>query len=310
MDSYLTLAKRVLREARQPLSAREILSLAYQLQIVPASLYGRTQHKTLQARLSEDILHERERSEFFRTAPGRFFLRALQSDETLPLRSRREYTAPPRARQLGRFDVVTFRRSDLDLLLALSGPPFFVSDFASLPITHKPLTQVKKRRDVLPLRILVVLLRGCDVALRHKAALCEGALPCHTTIGIEGVVRREDRSLFSLDQLGLLDAAHRTVAEWLNIPKTNLDGLRAVNANGKAPVFYDVGAIPSDDDLMAYLSFDCSEAMQVLKRVQDRPVDWQPIPLRPNDIKRFDRWSAKFLGDPKLQISLVEMQPR
>jgi hypothetical protein len=39
MDSYLEIARKVLREARQPLSARQILKAAYQLQIVPRDLY-------------------------------------------------------------------------------------------------------------------------------------------------------------------------------------------------------------------------------------------------------------------------------
>ena len=50
------IARRVLQEARQPLSAKEILQVAYQMQIVPPDLFGRTQHKTLQARLFTDIL--------------------------------------------------------------------------------------------------------------------------------------------------------------------------------------------------------------------------------------------------------------
>src|SRR6266576_3935001 len=110
MDSYLEIAKKVLLEARQPLSARQILKTAYQLQLVAPDLYGRTQHKTLQARLATDILHRRSRSEFYRTGPGRFFLRAMQTDRTIPVRYRREYTAPLRAAQLGRFDVLTISR--------------------------------------------------------------------------------------------------------------------------------------------------------------------------------------------------------
>jgi hypothetical protein len=54
MNSYLTIASKVLSEARQPLSAVQILRAAYDLQIVPRDLYGKTQHKTLQARIAED----------------------------------------------------------------------------------------------------------------------------------------------------------------------------------------------------------------------------------------------------------------
>jgi len=74
VDSYLAIAERVLEEARMPLVPSEILRRAYLADAVPPQLYGRTQHKTLQARLSEDILLKRERSAFFRTDPGHYLL--------------------------------------------------------------------------------------------------------------------------------------------------------------------------------------------------------------------------------------------
>src|SRR5262245_60488185 len=103
MNSYLTIAAKVLREARQPLSASQILKAAYQLQIVPATLYGKTQHKTLHARLAEDILRHRNKSIFIRTEPGRFFLRSLLHDRTISPRHKKEYIAPLRADQLENF---------------------------------------------------------------------------------------------------------------------------------------------------------------------------------------------------------------
>ena len=70
MDSYLDLAANVLRELRRPLDARQMLKTAYQLSIVPRNLYGKTQHKTLHARLAEDIRKQPTRSAFVRTGPG------------------------------------------------------------------------------------------------------------------------------------------------------------------------------------------------------------------------------------------------
>ena len=75
MNSYLQIAQSVLQKSRQPLSAREILDAAYRLQLVPEHLFGKTQYKTLQARLSEDLLRNRKRTIFARTGPGRFVLR-------------------------------------------------------------------------------------------------------------------------------------------------------------------------------------------------------------------------------------------
>jgi hypothetical protein len=56
VDTYLGIAQKVLERARRPLTPREILREAYRSDLVPYHLHGATQHKTLQARLSEHIL--------------------------------------------------------------------------------------------------------------------------------------------------------------------------------------------------------------------------------------------------------------
>jgi len=100
VSSYLQIAEEVLRVARRPLSARAILKQAYSLEIAPYHLYGKTQHKTLQARLSEDILQRREHSLFFRTKPGQFFLREFLTDTSIPAEYRQPIVARRRTRDL------------------------------------------------------------------------------------------------------------------------------------------------------------------------------------------------------------------
>jgi hypothetical protein len=92
MDAYLDIAETVLRSLRRPLTPRAILNAAYKAGIVSDRLYGKTQHKTLGARLSEDLVQRNERSAFFRTAPGKFFLREFLSDTSLPEEYRRPVT--------------------------------------------------------------------------------------------------------------------------------------------------------------------------------------------------------------------------
>jgi len=101
-DAYLQIARSVLERARAPLSAKEIIKRAYLLNLVPNHLHGQTQHKTLTARLSVDILEFRERSGFFRPWPGRFFLTSLIDDDSLPKEYRTPIIAKRRARQLRR----------------------------------------------------------------------------------------------------------------------------------------------------------------------------------------------------------------
>jgi hypothetical protein len=113
MASYLEIAAKVLLASRVPLSAREILERAYLENLVPKHLYGKTQHKTLQARLSEDILSKRDRSLFFRTDPGRFFLKRFVSDSSIPEELKTEFPARRRARDLHYTGILALEKSDL-----------------------------------------------------------------------------------------------------------------------------------------------------------------------------------------------------
>src|SRR3954451_24786115 len=90
----------ILRAERRPLSPRAILAAACRSGLVPPHLFGKTQHKTLQARVSEDIIARREHSPFFRTAPGRFFLREFLADTSISEEFRRPVPTRRRIREL------------------------------------------------------------------------------------------------------------------------------------------------------------------------------------------------------------------
>lgn len=112
-DAYLRIAESVLRANRRPMSTKQILRDAYLRGIVPANLHGRTQYKTLGARLSEDILELRARSKFFRARPGRFFLTEFLEDSSLPEEYREPYIAKRRARQLQKEFVAYLREGSI-----------------------------------------------------------------------------------------------------------------------------------------------------------------------------------------------------
>ncbi|RYC32133.1 hypothetical protein D3273_10470 [Lichenibacterium minor] len=99
MDSYLEIAQHVLRASRRPMTALGILEAAYAASIVPRHLFGHTQEKTLQARLSEDILRSAH-SAFFRTEPGYFFLYELMTDPAIPVQYKEKFEARRRTRDL------------------------------------------------------------------------------------------------------------------------------------------------------------------------------------------------------------------
>lgn len=108
-NSYLELAERVLAGSDSPLAAAEIITETRKSGLLPRHLYGLRQDRTLQARLSEDIARFGERSRFFRTAPGRYFLRAFAATMTAKVG---EYYAQPRRKELRHKDILTL---NLDL---------------------------------------------------------------------------------------------------------------------------------------------------------------------------------------------------
>lgn len=107
-NSYLDIAEEIIRAAKRPMSAREILAQAYIRHAVPSHLHGKTQEKTLQARLSEDISRLREASLFFRTNRAKFFLREFIGASEIPSAYQTEFFARPRRKDLKNERILAF----------------------------------------------------------------------------------------------------------------------------------------------------------------------------------------------------------
>src|ERR1700732_3479028 len=73
---YLDVAERVLARHRRPLRSRDLVNLGIEDGFVE-SWDSNTPQKSMQARLSIDILKKGEQSRFIRTKRGRFYLRNL-----------------------------------------------------------------------------------------------------------------------------------------------------------------------------------------------------------------------------------------
>ena len=111
VDAYLEIARIVLRAQGRPMGARSILAAAIKADILPKHLHGKTQQKTLQARLSEDILHAREASLFYRTEPGQFALKEFRADPDFPANWKVEFPARRRTRDLRIFRATAAARA-------------------------------------------------------------------------------------------------------------------------------------------------------------------------------------------------------
>jgi hypothetical protein len=75
-QTYLRVAEIVLADALQPLKAREIVDRGIERGLFGDHVLSRTPQKSMQARLSTDILNRAGISKFVRTGRGRFTLRS------------------------------------------------------------------------------------------------------------------------------------------------------------------------------------------------------------------------------------------
>jgi len=305
MDNYLEIARKVLREARQPLSARQILKAAYQLHMVPRELYGRAQHKTLHARLATDILNRHSKSEFCRSGPGRFLLRSLLNDRNVPSQHLREYVAPVRAAQLGHFDVLAFPRRSVAHLVSSDRSRVSVEDLMSLSWRYVCMADLRRDAWLLPFRFLVIIVDDSRIVLSHQRPWGSGDLTGQVALGIRGVVRRDDRSLFSSDEMGLADAAVRTLMQHLDLPRMVISGLEEASRWSAPVALFEEGEEPAADDLIVILTFRCSGIPEIIEAIDAIPTsEWHSLPIRINDLTRFDRWSARVIRDASLQLAV------
>lgn len=307
MDRYLEIAREVLRSSKQPLSARQILRVAHQLQLVPRDLYGRTQQKTMQARLASDILKQRSKSQFYRTSPGRFFLRVFQNDRSIPARYRREYQAPLRAAQLGRFDVIAFPQAGLaEFAVRFPAASFPTNHLARVPWRYLRLWGLRTDTNYIPFRFHLLLFSEEGIMVDDQVPIDDGDMAHRSVLGLPGIVKRSDRSLFSADEFGLVEAASRTLLERFELPSHVLTQLDDTSRWSEARALIEKssdGAI--ETEMMVFIGFRCAGLAEITDAVGSKATSgWLPFGTRPNNLDRFDRWSSRFLCDADLQAAL------
>lgn len=113
LNSYLRIAYLALLAARRPLHASDILSVADKLGIMPDHLFGETQVKTLNARLSIEIKEKSTQSLFFRTGPAVYFLRELANNDQLQ-NEYLEFRGEIRRRPISEEKILVAPRAELE----------------------------------------------------------------------------------------------------------------------------------------------------------------------------------------------------
>lgn len=295
-DSYLELAKMAIRYSKRPLHPKEILSIAKEQGQIPEHLNGKTQFKTLAARLSTDVRKHGKSSIFFRTAANRFYLREFESS------GHTEYLAPKRAKTLHNERVLTVPDSLLRDTLSIGIFDNVASLLSSLQNTGETKYLVRKdaekRYDVKQFISYALIYRSGKVLSYRRGVFSNAAdeLQGKRSIGFGGHVTEEDMNLFDIAGLGIIENARREISEELVIDASELTNF---NADSKFTFLCGINTYDSDEaqkhlgiSIVYFCTADFSPSKNEMS-VND--LKWSTISEVENNIDDFEPWSKAIL---------------
>ena len=297
MDSYLWIAREILLRERRPLGPRAILEAAYRYGLVPSHLHGKTQHKTLQARISEDIIARRERSAFFRSKPGKFFLREFLADTSLPEEYRRPVATRRRIRELIRGPALAIDVNHLEQIARVNCPIEPGKIFNILDKNHY-IYDDPKNKDTRSVFIwsFVSVRRDWEMLMYRVGRYRDSrdSFQRKQSIGFTTLVRPEDRSLFNYCDFGIVDSGVRAAKIDLDIPEIDQS---TEEERKRASLLYFIWISQSNaSDLLAVIKFECPDWFEPVKRrLALNDLRWHDTRLPVNNIDDFDPWSKSVL---------------
>jgi len=293
MSKYLDIAEMVLEKALLPLSAKAILKIAYDADLVPKELYGKTQHKTLQARLSEDILTRRERSRFYRTSPGIFFLTKLLTDESIKKEYRDPMIARRRSRELLNEPVLSIKNSDK------KGLSEVLQTYQSENINdHIQFIYDETDNPTLTSCWVMSIVTKTDHILAFRNGRYREKVDSFLnkkSIGFRAPIYDRHLQLFSRDTLGVYDAALESVNIDLDVSYSSVCSSMHDFQTEKLTVFKT--RVKEKDNIVFVVKVSCPDWFEpVGKKLSINNLEWMPSHSIPNHVDDFDPWSKKVLG--------------
>lgn len=299
MDSYLQVAEAVLKSTRRPMSARAILDVAYKAGVVPTHLYGKTQEKTLQARLSEDILHHRETSVFYRTEPGQFFLVEFLHDPEIPREWKAKFPARRRSRDLKRDNTLAIKRSFLEKFCRGSSDfdDFFRSADLAGALAYLHPDEMSKKGYCSTWTFSMVFRDDSVLAYRvGRYRDNRDAFANKRSIGFPGALAVDDISLFSRDRLGAEDCAISVLVQDLDLSFSTFDADNAMRPEVDCVMVVETERL--DLNLVIVLTWDCPEWFEpTTRRLSLNQPHWLCTSVLYNDLDDFEPWSSVILAD-------------
>lgn len=297
-NAYLQIAAEVLMNERRPLSPRVIIAEAYKSGIVPTNLHGKTQHKTLGARISEDIISKRERSRFFRTSPGKYFLRDFLDDPGIPEDFRRPFYARRRLRDLVRGPTLAINSTQI---VQLAGTNLVIEPAKVLRMlargVHAYINSKKEHEGFYLVRPFVCVFRGAHV-LTFRAGRYRDDRDnffAKRSIGFSTLVTPHDQTLFNAKDAGVVEAGVRATMIDLDL-MSGKENCEQLTRKAELYRFVVSHETMSTGDLLAVVSIQCPAWFEPSRRrLALNDLEWMDIRNHVNNIDDFDPWSRLVL---------------
>lgn len=280
------------------MSATAILDAAYKSGIVPPHLYGKTQQKTLQARLSEEILQYKRTCQFFRTEPGVFFLTELISDPTVPEEYKTVFPARRRTRDLFQSPALAISKDYLESKMPNTSWNWtkIVEDatennaikYVNPNSSHEGYALVWSfslvRRDQYTLAYRIGRYRDDrDMYANRK------------TIGFPGLLNVDNRTLFSMNDFGAAECSMDAIFTDLDISISSFNHTEDID-QPKITNILIVDDTPKKSIVLLIMQWECPDWLEpTSRRLSLNNLGWMDLSCRPNDIDDFEPWSRATL---------------
>jgi predicted NUDIX family phosphoesterase len=230
-QTYLRVAEIVLAGALSPLKAREIVDRGIERGLFGDHVLSRTPEKSMQARLSMDILNRAGQSKFLRTERGRFELRAkLYNANTTGA----EYVAEKRVLRTPKEEVLCASQNAFGEVLTFQGidtdaTPILGRLLRDDGVEYVPRSEAEVRNDAKQFVTYVLVQCGQRLLFFKRSYLSRAAEFLHGSkcIGFGGHVSQADFDMLSLDDQGISACARRELMEELYLPSAEIEPVQA-----------------------------------------------------------------------------------
>lgn len=222
--TYLWVAEQVLRKHGRPLNARALVNYGLEDGLFPATGLSHTPQKSMQARLSMDILNN-ENSTFVRTARGKFLLRdqldsgAKGDDVELKIYTAERHVPSPSGEM-----VLCVPKAKYKNFLGYQGVGFIgennpLETLGESEFVYRQRAEAELDGDMKQVITYTIIQHQSKIlsfrrGLYNRAANFLRGAQC---VGFGGHVNEDDQDLFSLSDHGIRRNAAREIAEELSL---------------------------------------------------------------------------------------------